>query len=66
MSAEAVAPTPVVYGLQKRFGQLEVLKGISLTVREGEICAKRTSHMLCNCLQDSPELRVLFAQSRPE
>lgn len=50
MSAEAIAPTPVVYGLQKRFGQLEVLKGLSLTVREGELCPKRTSQMLCNCL----------------
>jgi|GEM_PF-6396712 hypothetical protein len=66
MSAETIAPTPVVYGLQKRFGQLEVLKGLSLTVREGELCPKRTSQMLCNCLQDFPELRVLFAQSRPE
>lgn len=51
MSAEAAVPAPVVYGLQKRFGQLEVLKGISLTAREGDICAKRTSHMLRNRLQ---------------
>lgn len=36
---EAVAPSLVVQDLHKRFGAIEVLKGISLTARKGDVIA---------------------------
>src|SRR5690606_38540925 len=66
----AEADTPVIEGrdLHKAYGSLEVLKGVSLTARRGEVVSligssgsgKSTLLRCCNLLEDSQRGDVLF------
>jgi polar amino acid transport system ATP-binding protein len=64
------ADTPVIEirNLHKAYGQLEVLKGVSLTARRGEVVSligssgsgKSTLLRCCNLLEDSQQGEVIF------
>ncbi len=64
------ADTPVIEirNLHKAYGQLEVLKGVSLAARRGEVVSligssgsgKSTLLRCCNLLEDSQQGDVIF------
>jgi polar amino acid transport system ATP-binding protein len=62
------APVIEIRDLHKAYGQLEVLKGVSITARKGEVVSligssgsgKSTLLRCCNLLEDSQQGEVLF------
>ena len=57
-----------ISGLKKSFGELEVLKGIDIDIKKGEVvavigpsgCGKSTFLRCLNCLEDPTEGSIIF------
>ena len=68
IAAEAAVPVVELTGIHKAYGELEVLKGVSLTARRGEVVSligssgsgKSTLLRCCNLLEDSQQGEVVF------